>query len=329
MFDTNNQTVWRLSLVSFVFLPLTFVSGFFGMNVDIFSSDPPLRWFFIVSAPVMVMVFSGWFLLKSALTASNNDPYSRGVYERLYHDLAVQYPALWTRDGPASGTPKLSHWQRCKWALIQYWNDPSKTIRAKNQQSYAENDHFDGLGAWSRFSRLLTRQWTADINAAMTMHREIEQGGPATDHPVKEGIEVVQQALNLSVPGAAQHAEVLHLPNGVGETRYSIPGNEKAHAAAALAAAATSPSPQSLPSDFDHRVTNLQHIGSPPSSGRPSSAGGASHNSGVLIEERPPDAEEADEQRSQDAERRRSGAGEEQQSPDVPVIRGEDDLPLN
>ncbi|CAO2652336.1 Nn.00g006190.m01.CDS01 [Neocucurbitaria sp. VM-36] len=39
-----NASLWRLSWVTFIFLPLTFLVGFFGMNVDIFADDPALKW---------------------------------------------------------------------------------------------------------------------------------------------------------------------------------------------------------------------------------------------------------------------------------------------
>jgi Mg2+ and Co2+ transporter CorA len=39
-----NESLWRLSWITFIFLPLTFLSGFFGMNVDWFSNDPSASW---------------------------------------------------------------------------------------------------------------------------------------------------------------------------------------------------------------------------------------------------------------------------------------------
>jgi hypothetical protein len=40
-----NESLWRLSWVTFIFLPLTFLVGFFGMNVDTFASDPSIKWY--------------------------------------------------------------------------------------------------------------------------------------------------------------------------------------------------------------------------------------------------------------------------------------------
>lgn len=39
-----NASLWRLSWVTFIFLPLTFLVGFFGMNVDVFANDPAIKW---------------------------------------------------------------------------------------------------------------------------------------------------------------------------------------------------------------------------------------------------------------------------------------------
>ncbi|MCJ1269706.1 hypothetical protein MMC22_009598 [Lobaria immixta] len=40
-----NASLWRLSWITFIFLPLTFLSEFFGMNVDWFSHDPSIKWY--------------------------------------------------------------------------------------------------------------------------------------------------------------------------------------------------------------------------------------------------------------------------------------------
>ena len=39
-----NTSLWRLSWITFIFLPLTFLVGFFGMNVDTFHSNPSIKW---------------------------------------------------------------------------------------------------------------------------------------------------------------------------------------------------------------------------------------------------------------------------------------------
>ena len=39
-----NTSMWRLSWITFIFLPLTFLAGIFGMNVSELTSNPPLKW---------------------------------------------------------------------------------------------------------------------------------------------------------------------------------------------------------------------------------------------------------------------------------------------
>lgn len=38
------RSMWRLSWITFIFLPGTFLVGFFGMNVDTFKDDPSIKW---------------------------------------------------------------------------------------------------------------------------------------------------------------------------------------------------------------------------------------------------------------------------------------------
>lgn len=48
-----NTSLWRLSWIFFIFLPLTFLAGIFGMNVKELRSNPQVKWYFIVAAPVV------------------------------------------------------------------------------------------------------------------------------------------------------------------------------------------------------------------------------------------------------------------------------------
>ena len=52
-------SMWRLSWITFIFLPLTFIVSFFGMNVSLFGGDgntfPSIGWYFV--AAVILMVF--------------------------------------------------------------------------------------------------------------------------------------------------------------------------------------------------------------------------------------------------------------------------------
>jgi Mg2+ and Co2+ transporter CorA len=63
-----NASLWRLSWITFIFLPLTFLVGFFGMNVDMFNDRPSLKWYFITAVPFMLLVFLGWLAFKQLLS---------------------------------------------------------------------------------------------------------------------------------------------------------------------------------------------------------------------------------------------------------------------
>ena len=102
-----NTSMWRLSWVTFIFLPLTFTVGFFGMNVDTFTNNPSIKWYFIVAIAMMAVVLLGWFLVKHLLLQSRQTPYSRGIYDvsiSLATDLfSTSYTAL-----PSFSSPTIS-----------------------------------------------------------------------------------------------------------------------------------------------------------------------------------------------------------------------------
>ena len=40
-----NTSLWRLSWVTFIFLPLTFLSSFFGMNLGDLRGNGTIKWY--------------------------------------------------------------------------------------------------------------------------------------------------------------------------------------------------------------------------------------------------------------------------------------------
>ena len=46
-------SMWRLSWITFIFLPLTFTVGFFGMNVDTFAENPSIKWWYVSFPPCL------------------------------------------------------------------------------------------------------------------------------------------------------------------------------------------------------------------------------------------------------------------------------------
>ncbi|KAI5842101.1 hypothetical protein DFP73DRAFT_108798 [Morchella snyderi] len=59
-----SQSMKRLSWITFIFLPLMYVNGLFGMNVDILESNPSWKWYPISAAPFMAFVMLAWLLFK-------------------------------------------------------------------------------------------------------------------------------------------------------------------------------------------------------------------------------------------------------------------------
>ncbi|OJD30557.1 uncharacterized protein BKCO1_5900034 [Diplodia corticola] len=166
-----DTSMWRLSWITFIFLPLTFISGFFGMNVDIFSKDennPELKWYFIVTVPLMATVVLFWLFFKRAGPGLDNDPTDsqRGVYEHLFHEFSDNYPRVWTREGPRLDSPSSPFspssspsnvFARLKWRLVRHWFDPDRTIRARGYSPA------DDLGPYARFKRAAARRWLRQL----------------------------------------------------------------------------------------------------------------------------------------------------------------------
>lgn len=59
-----SESMKRLSWITFIFLPLMFITSFFGMNVDILAKNPSWRLYFYVSLPFLAVVIAVWVLCK-------------------------------------------------------------------------------------------------------------------------------------------------------------------------------------------------------------------------------------------------------------------------
>lgn len=53
-----NTSLWRLSWVTFLFLPATFLSSFFGMNVAELEANPSMKWYVVSSLRLMAALMS-------------------------------------------------------------------------------------------------------------------------------------------------------------------------------------------------------------------------------------------------------------------------------
>ncbi|KAK5285037.1 hypothetical protein LTR16_004804, partial [Cryomyces antarcticus] len=150
---------WRLSWITFIFLPLTFLPGFFGMNVSVIKDDPSIKWHFVSAVIIMLLVPFLWYFVKHSLAAQRQTPYERGIYEQIYNEFATQHPQLWSRSGPRDRVVPEGALSTLKWRLIKYWFAPNKTIHKKTLDSDPASD----CGTLSRLERCLTVRWLRQI----------------------------------------------------------------------------------------------------------------------------------------------------------------------
>jgi hypothetical protein len=153
-------SMWRLSWITFIFLPLTFAVGFFGMNVDAFQNSsgyPSLKWYFIAAIPLMILIIILYMFIKSVISSRRDNPLQRGVYEQIYDQFAIERPDLWSRAGPRSYVVPRGTFSKIKWSIVKGWFHPSKTIAKRN---YSE---IDKMGLWARIQRRLAERWLTQI----------------------------------------------------------------------------------------------------------------------------------------------------------------------
>jgi hypothetical protein len=114
-------SMWRLSWVTFAFLPLTFLTGFFGMNVTTFQNSagyPSIWWsvyphdqlhpltksrYFVVAVPLMLLIFLSYYMIKKMITRREQDRFTLDTSDAAYTSLAPSRRTTWSRpSGPAS-----------------------------------------------------------------------------------------------------------------------------------------------------------------------------------------------------------------------------------
>ncbi|KAL1959546.1 hypothetical protein VTO42DRAFT_1581 [Malbranchea cinnamomea] len=198
-------SMWRLSWITFIFLPLTFITGFFGMNVDTFASDPSIKYYFISAIPFMVAVLLAWYVLKHLLRFRTQVLPKKGIYETFYNEMANSNPLLWSRYGPRDYIAPKGRIDRIKWNLIKRWAAPERTIKPEIEKNDAV-DPANDLGTFNKFRRYLIRRWTAQIESAAKKDKtmSLEDGGLA-DHIAADNRSVVAE-------GLAEATEVMVIP---------------------------------------------------------------------------------------------------------------------
>ncbi|KAF2232832.1 hypothetical protein EV356DRAFT_469524 [Viridothelium virens] len=196
-------SMWRLSWITFIFLPLTFIVGFFGMNVDTFTPNPSIKWYFIAAVPLMVLVLILWYVLKHFLARRRQTPYQRGIYEHLYHDLAIAHPSLWSRSGPRDSVRPKGLVSALKWRLLEAWFAPEKTIRLRPTDD--DEDGSSDLGTWARIKRTLARRWLSTLRVQEMGELRVEEA--MLESESDEGLGAMTELLEVATPVAVGQAE--------------------------------------------------------------------------------------------------------------------------
>lgn len=156
-----SNSLWRLSWITFIFLPLTFLAGFFGMNVDTFQPSggaPSLKWYFISSAALMVTVILVYIYLRKRQFKGQNADVRRSMYESVFHEFSEIRPGLFTRAGPRQYIRVSGPVSWLKWRLITHWFNPDHN-QGQRVVSY------DDMGTWTRVKRVLARRWLYGITS--------------------------------------------------------------------------------------------------------------------------------------------------------------------
>ncbi|KAF3050963.1 hypothetical protein E8E11_010342 [Didymella keratinophila] len=284
-------SMWRLSWITFIFLPLTFMCGFFGMNVDTFEGNPSIKWFFITSIPVLVTVLILWYGVKHSLSTQRQNPLRRGVYEALYHDLATDYPHLWTRRGPRDNIIMVGALGLIKWRLVRRWFGSEKL-----QKRGEYNPAIDEFGTWSRIKQKLVRRWLAQLSivTAETLPRTNMPNDESSDEQLEEvaviakDLGAIGELMSIATPVALAEIE----PTAASRLQRRIP---------------------------QERLKSLSPTRSD-GSGRPSSDGGMS---GVMVDERGVGEEErSGDERSGDEEGFERERARQRQRLNVPFLAG-------
>lgn len=139
---------------------MTFITGFFGMNVDTFKDDPSIKWYFIATVPFMLIVLILWYIIKHYLAGRRQTPHQRGIYENFFNEMANENPSLWSRMGPRDYVVPDGILARLKWRFIKTWSAPERTI-------LMDTDGSDGsggdMGTMFKIKQYLIRRWTSQL----------------------------------------------------------------------------------------------------------------------------------------------------------------------
>lgn len=133
-------------------------------DVDTFQPPdgnfPSLKWYFITSVPLMLIVMIIYIVLKNSLSIRREDPLRRGTYENIFTQFAAARPELWSRNGPRKYMKTRGPISWLKWHIICLWFDPSRTLTAKPLAD------IEDMGLWARIKHKIARRWLSEITLA-------------------------------------------------------------------------------------------------------------------------------------------------------------------
>ncbi|KAI7164882.1 hypothetical protein KC349_g376 [Hortaea werneckii] len=235
-------SMWRLSWVTFIFLPLTFMVSFFGMNVDTFDDNPSVGWWFIAAAILMLFVLFLWYCVKHSLQRNRQTPYQRGLYEHLFDDMQEHYPQLWSSRGAVQDVEPRRWNNRIKWKLLRTWFSPERTIDKRLYTSLTSDGDDSELDTWARCKHTLLKRWLPQILAENRHDRrrrhttdpvalaEIGRQNSHSVHSIRSEPVTVAELAKMSTPlavadaqpGAVQQMSIY----GLGPSTWAPPGSE-------------------------------------------------------------------------------------------------------
>lgn len=154
-------SMWRLSWITFVFLPLTFVTGFFGMNVDAFEGNPSIRYFVAAAGALFALVIALWYAMKTTLASARDDAARRTAYEEMYAEWAGRWPELWTRRGPRGGVVPVGWWAGWKWRVVTGWFGSEMVVQG--QGARVGGTRGAELGGWEAVKKGVARRWLGGL----------------------------------------------------------------------------------------------------------------------------------------------------------------------
>ncbi|EZG03547.1 hypothetical protein H106_06995 [Trichophyton rubrum CBS 735.88] len=197
-----NVSMWRLSWITFIFLPMTFITGFFGMNVDTFKDNPDIKWYFIATVPFMFLVLILWYIIKHYLAGRRQTPHQRGIYENFFNEMADRNPSLWSRMGPRDYVVPRGILSRIKWHFIKVWSAPERTILLDTDSDGSGGD----MGTMFKIKQYLIRRWTSQLRNNKAVKETALEDGLIV--PEDDTVSEVHSIAN----GLAEATEMLVIP---------------------------------------------------------------------------------------------------------------------